>query len=157
MDAKVIREEIRDLISHGKTNYENCERLVLLNEAMKCIKEKPEAGDYAGDGHKNGEEGPLTKDQIVGWVGAMKNADGTHGGHWTMEQTEQARKQRGIDCDPVEFYAAMNMMYSDYCKAAEKVGAVSVDFYVYMAKAFLEDKDAEPHKLARYYHYIARK
>lgn len=74
-----------------------------------------------------------------------------------MEQTEAVRKQRGIECDPFMFYAAMNMMYSDYCKAAEKTGATSVDFYAYMAKAFLDDKDAAPNKLARYYHCIVKK
>ncbi len=157
MDAKMIRENIRELISHGETSYENCERIILLKEALKCLEEEPKEADYAGNGRDDGEEGPLKKDQIVGWVGAIKNADGTHGGHWTMEQTEQARKQRSIDCDPVEFYAAMNMMYSDYCKVAEKVGASSVDFYAYMAKAFLEDKDARPHKLSRYYRFIAEK
>ena len=46
----------------------------------------------------------------------------------------------------------MNMMYSDYCRVAEKVGASSLDFYAYMAKAFLDDRDAAPNKLARYYH-----
>ena len=51
----------------------------------------------------------------------------------------------------------MNMMYSDYCKAAEKVNANSVDFYAYMARAFLEDKDAQPDKLERYYRCIAKK
>ena len=87
----------------------------------------------------------------------MQNEDGTSGPHWSMEQTEQARKQRGIDCDPLEFYVTMNMMYSDYCKAAEKVNASSVDFYAYMARAFLEDKDAQPDKLERYYRCIAKK
>lgn len=107
--------------------------------------------------HDDHGDKPLTYHQIVGWVSSMENADGTHGGHWTMEQTEQVRKQRSIDCDPLMFYAAMNMMYSDYCKVAEKVNASSADFYAYMAKAFLDDKDALPNKLARYYRSIAEK
>ena len=103
------------------------------------------------------EEKPLTKEQAVRWVAAMENADGTYGGHWTMDQTEQVRKQKNIDCDPVAFYAAVNMVYSDYCKVAEKFNVSSADFCACMAKAFLDDKDAKPDKLARYYYGIAEK
>lgn len=97
---------------------------------------------------------PLTKEVAMEWVGSMRNADGTSGARWPMEKTEEVRKQKGIECDPLEFYVAMNMIYSDYVKAAEKVNASSMDFYACMAKAFLEDKDAQPDKLARYYRYI---
>lgn len=152
MDAQIIRGNIRSLVADGHTCYENCEKLVLLHKALKCLEEYPAAADT-----DSGEDCPLTKAQISSWVGAMENADGTHGGHWAMEQTEQFRKQRNIDCNPVMFYAAINMMYSDYCKAAEKMGINSVDFYAYMAKAFLDDKDASPNKLARYYQYIVGK
>ena len=50
----------------------------------------------------------------------------------------------------------MNMMYSDYCKTAEKMGVNNAAFYAGLSKAFLEDQDAQPDKLARYYEYIAR-
>ena len=65
--------------------------------------------------------------------------------------------QRGIECDPAEFYAILNSIYSDYSKVAKKynVGG-SIDFYVDMAKAFLDDKDAGPDKLAKYYQYVVR-
>ena len=116
---------------------------------MICGGEDPDMADDTGDGM------PLTREQAICWVAAMENADGTHGGHWTMDQTEQVRKQKSFTRDPVMFYAAMNMMYSDYCKVAEKINAAGPDFYAYMAKAFLDDKDAAPNKLARYYHGIA--
>lgn len=153
MKASVILEEIRKLEEHGETSYENCERLVTLHKALKCLEGDVGTAAYV----RCGNDENLTKAQVAAWVGAMKNADGTHGGHWTMEKTEEIRKQRGIECDPVMFYAAMNMMYSDYCKAAEKTGAVSVDFYAYMAKAFLDDEDAATNKLARYYHCVVAK
>lgn len=124
---------------------------------MICSEADVEAVLHEGAAHSGHDENPLTKEQVMRWVASMENADGTHGGHWTMEQTEQVRKQKNIDCDPLMFYSAMNMMYSDYCKAAEKANASSVDLYVYMAKALLDDKDAKPHKLARYYHHIAEK
>lgn len=153
MKTSVILEEIHKLEEHGETSYENCERLVTLHKALKCLEGDVGTAAYV----RCGTDENLTKDQVVAWVGAMKNADGTHGGHWSMAETEAVRKQRGIECDPVMFYAAMNMMYSDYCKAAEKTGAGSVDFYAYTAKAFLDDEDAEPNKLARYYYFVAEK
>ena len=49
------------------------------------------------------------------------------------------------------------MIYSDYVKVAKKFGVGDkIDFYVDMAKAFLDDKDAGPDKLAKYYKYIVR-
>lgn len=158
MEKHKIQGEIMKLIYSGETSFDNCEKLVLLEKALKCLeKYEEEREEYEHHEHHEHHHNALKKDQVMCWVAAMENADGTHGGHWTMEQTEQVRKQKNIDCDPLMFYAAINMMYSDYCKAAEKANASSVDLYVYMAKAFLDDKDAMPHKLARYYHYIAEK
>ncbi len=108
-------------------------------------------------GYSSGSEAqPMNRETAMEWTRQMQNADGSRGPHWPMEKTEEARNQRGIQCDPLEFYVAMNMMYSDYVKAAEKANCSSMDFYAYMAKAFLDDKDAQPEKLARYYQYIVR-
>lgn len=44
-----------------------------------------------------------------------------------------------------------------YAKVAEKVNTNSMDFYAYMATAFLEDKDSRKQgaeKPARYYEYV---
>lgn len=110
------------------------------------------------EGHGAGNGGaPFTRELAQEWVSGMKNADGTTGPHWTMEQTEAARAQHGVNCDPLAFWAAMNMIYSDYAKVAEKVNANKMEFYVCMAKAFLEDKDSRnqgAEKLARYYEYV---
>lgn len=111
----------------------------------------------ATPGHsRGGEVMPMDRQRAEQWAAKMQNADGTMGPHWTMEQTEQVRAQQGIDCDPVKFWVAMNMMYSDYVKAAEKLGVNNVMFYASLAKAFLDDKDAQDDKLARYYEYIVK-
>ncbi len=96
----------------------------------------------------------LGKELAMEWAQGMENEDGTHGPHWTMEQTKQVQAQQGIDCDPVEFFLAINMMYSDYVKVAKKLGVNKVDFYACMAKAFLDDKDAGPDKIGRYFEYV---
>lgn len=91
------------------------------------------------------------------WTAKMQNEDGTHGPHWTMEQTKRVMEQRGIKEDPARFYAAINMMYSDYSEVAKKINANNMDFFAEMAKAFLQDKDAGAQdKLAAYYEYVVK-
>jgi len=46
------------------------------------------------------------------------------------------------------------MMYSDYSKPAKKFGVNTMDFYVCMAKAWLDDPDAPAGKTARYYECV---
>lgn len=97
----------------------------------------------------------MTEQEAKSWVSRMKNADGSVGAHWPMDKTEQVRTQRGFNCNPVTFWVAMNMMYSDYCEVAKKNNASTVEFFADMAKAFLVDVDAKPDKLARYYECVA--
>lgn len=114
------------------------------------------SGEYTmGKGETRGV-GPMTKEMAKEWTAAMQNEDGTHGPHWTMEQTKQVMAQKGIECDPTEFFVAMNMIYSDYCEVAKKLGVNTVDFCAKMAKAFLDDKDSQPDKLSLYYEYIVK-
>ena len=91
------------------------------------------------------------------WTAMMENEDGTTGPHWSMEQVKKVIEQRGMPGDPVEIWVTMNMMYSDYCKVAKRLGVNTMDFYAEMAKAFLEDKDAGvPDKLTAYYEHVVK-
>lgn len=85
------------------------------------------------------------------WVNGM---DG--GEHFKMEQCEQQRMAICPDCEKWEFYVAMNAMYSDYHETAKKLGIDRLDYYAHMAKDFLKDRDAKPHKLRRYMETIAK-
>ena len=100
---------------------------------------------------------PLTLETATEWSKRLQNEDGSTGPHWTLEQAKQLATQRSIPADPLEFWLALNLMYSDYSKVAKKhnVGG-SIDFYVDMAKAFLDDKDAGPDKLAKYYEFVVK-
>lgn len=100
---------------------------------------------------------PMTKEAAEKWVRSMKGATGGPGQHWNMEQSKQIMTRYGYQADPIEFYVALNMMKSDYTKAAQKVGADKEEFYAAMADAFLNDEDAHKDKLERYHHYIAKK
>lgn len=93
------------------------------------------------------------------WMRGLQNEDGTTGPHWTLDQAKQVMAQKGIEGSPWEFFVTLNIMYSDYCKVAKKLGVNTVDFYACMAEAFLNDKDAVgggAEKLAQYYEHIVQ-
>ncbi len=98
----------------------------------------------------------MDKQTAQEWLDSMENEDGSMGAHWTLEQTKQVASQKNIDCDPVEFWVAMNMMYSDYYLVAKKFNMNTPDFYVEMAKAFLDDKDIQDNKLENYFSYVVK-
>lgn len=106
--------------------------------------------------HDEPRDDKMDKTHIRTWVDKMENADGTTGPHWTMEQTSQVMKSRGINVDPEKFWCTMNMIYSDYVGVASKLGVNNVDFYAEMALAFLHDKDSVPDKLAAYYTHVVK-
>ena len=109
--------------------------------------------DRHGDEHWSEKKysGPLDMETAKEWVHHMTHADGTKGEHWTYDQTTQVMRQRNMECDPVEFYAVINAMWSDYCKVADKYGVNNVDFWADMARAWLMDPDAARNKPAMYY------
>lgn len=75
-------------------------------------------------------------------VSKMKNVDGSHGEHWTFEQTSQLADQQGIEYKG-DFYYVMNMLHSDF---VEILGS-DVNNYVKMAKAYMCDPDAPEGKV----------
>ncbi len=91
------------------------------------------------------------------WVKHMKNSDGTTGEHWTIAETTQVARQIGLTLggtiSEYEWWAVMNMIYSDY------YGCVPNDISIYakMGRSFLEDEDANEGKLYYYYKYIVSK
>ena len=91
------------------------------------------------------------------WTQAMQNEDGSKGPHWTLDQVKQLMAQKKIQKTPVEFWVTLNMIYSDYVKVAKKHGVGgNIDFYIDMALAFLNDKDANPNKLVCYYENVVK-
>ena len=84
----------------------------------------------------------------------IRNGDGRTGPHWSIDQTNKLLEKKQLDCEAHEFWAAMNMLYSDYGDAAKKFGVDNADFFACMAEAFLDDDDAVEDKLAVYYDCI---
>lgn len=114
------------------------------------------------EGYDDSEHHPMDKETAMKWVSYMENEDGTVGEHWTMEQTTAVGEQYGVMWSEVSkctWYAALNMIYSDYCKVAKKYGVDSLEYYIDMTKAFLFDKDsvAPDKKISEYYDHIVDK
>lgn len=147
-------QEMRNICGNP-ISYSNAQRLVTCNKAYKILCEMYRDAEGHKDSMDHEEDLDLTPEVAKRWVSGMENADGSRGAYWTMEKTEEVRRQYGITEKPLDFWVTMNMMYSDYCKVTEKFGVNTLEFYACMAKAFLEDPDAKPGKLARYYEYIA--
>lgn len=104
----------------------------------------------------------MDKETAEEWVNNMRNEDKNHphGGKWSPESLKPFAQKYNIPTDGKkfwEFYAITNAMYSDYSEVGKKFGITSPEFYVCLAKAFIDDRDAEPDKVARYYEYIAKK
>ena len=102
----------------------------------------------------------MTRDDAEAWAAHMVNEDGTVGPHWTVDQTTAVAESVGVIFDQLSpwcWWAAMCMMYSDYCGVANRYGVGTAEFYADMAKAFLFDRDAggPRAKMAAYYHGIA--
>lgn len=106
---------------------------------------------------KRGGSEPLTQDKAREWVKKMKHADGGMGEHWNMELVKKMMSQKGVDLEPAEMYAIINALYSDFGTVFEKHGVTSPEFYLDMAKAWIEDPDAVKHKTSAYYEHIVKK
>lgn len=104
----------------------------------------------------------LTEAEAKAWNDAMKNVDGTTGGHWTIDQTDALAKQVCVEFTHISHWCwnvTCNMMYSDYFDVANCYGVNEAKFYGRMAKAFLFDPDAKggpAGKLNAYYHAIVK-
>ena len=92
---------------------------------------------------------------------AMRNADGTTGPHWSMDQTSAIADGMGVQETDIPRWAwgvTMNMMYSDYYHVAVEFGLNRPEFYAALAKAFLLDKDGPgpERKLMEYYEHVVK-
>ncbi len=114
-------------------------------------------GTKAMSGHASGTGAiPFTKEMAMEWMEGLENADGSHGPHWTMDQVKNVMAQKNIEARPLDFWVAMNIMFSDYSAVAKKMNVNTMDFYTCMAKAFLDDSDAREDKLSRYYESVVK-
>lgn len=156
------RENAKDWLTMKIVEYRSkpmddqvAEKLATYNEAYNAMCQWDEEEQPKQKISSDSEQ--FSMERAKEWTKNMKNEDGTSGPHWSVEQAKQIMAQRNLSLNPAEFYAALNMIYSDFSSVAKKHGlGGSLDFYVDMAKAFLNDKDAAPGKLSNYYNSIVK-
>lgn len=160
-----IKENIEELRSKMKALCEepltakSMEWLVMYHKAYKAMCDiyghREHDGAYKVDvSVMDGAAPHFDKKTAMEWTAGMKNADGTTGPYWSMEETDRVHAQYGLTCDKLVFYAVMNSLYSDYCEALRESSVSTPEVYVRLAKAWINDKDAVPDKAAAYYTYI---
>ena len=141
MTKREIREEIEELMERPMTER----NITLLADLIYIHRHMGECSRHKEWGWGNR------------WVESMENADGTHGAHWTMEQVAELAKAKKFTGNIWELWIAMNAEWSDRCRANQKHGITSPDFYFDSAVAYwLEDKDAVEDKLWAYYENVVK-
>lgn len=147
-----LREEIAVLMERP-VSLGRAEEICAYADTI-CALQKMDGGEPAHEGTKTAG---FTETDAKRWTEHMKNSDGSKGPHWTQEQTAAVAGSVGVhNVAPWVWYAAMNMMYSDYWESATRYGVDRPEYYADLAKEFLFDKDAvgPEEKLAGYYHGI---
>ena len=100
----------------------------------------------------------LSREDAERWVRHMHGADGTKGGRWSLQEVMQYAGNYGVYGDDViEFFAAMNALYTNFVGVAKQYGVDKVDFWTDLAKAYMHDANAMPGKIKKYYEHIAMK
>ena len=119
---------------------------------------KQQIGFHQQNRQNNGGEACLTREDAEEWVRSMEAADehSRSGGKWNWETAKTVAQSHGIPTEGqemIDFYAAINMVYSDYCKVARDHKVATEDFFADLAMAFLYDRDGvEPsEKIYGYY------
>jgi len=101
---------------------------------------------------------PMNREMAEEWMQGLKNEDGSHGPHWSMEQVKSIMQQRGLQGDPLRVWVAMNAEYSDMVGVYRKYGMDRPEVYLDAAMArWINDKDAVEDKEAAYYTYVVKK
>lgn len=112
--------------------YENTD-----SATRKCVCEKLEKLAY--------KITPMKAEQIVK---SMK----PRGQHWTLKQIKEYLASKGITENYIYYYLVMNMAYNDYFETAKLFGLQNdPEFFYSLAKDFIEDEDAKPFKVEKYF------
>lgn len=75
-----------------------------------------------------------------------------YGEHWNYETVKSVVNSKGITEHCKEYYLCFNMAFNDYGQLAEKYGQDEVEFCFDIAMKFINDEDAEPNKVAKYFY-----
>lgn len=145
-----IRRFIDDIVTKG--NKEDMEKLSCVFEEAMCYLKEYDYDYYKKikcDLYKLAYGEYITPELAEKWVGDMQPRY-----KWEKADTDNVMKTKGIkEVSDVDFYVAMNMMYSDYGRI---LGDEDLDKYVEMSLRFLLDEDVAGNKLFNYYFGVVK-
>lgn len=157
MSYKAYRAELESLLDSIMGDRLTSANIEGFNLVAKAIEHTDKLAERMPKADAE-ETGKFDRVKMRVWVDGMDNADGSHGAHWSKDQTIAVGRSYGIDfggdISAECWYTALNMMYSDYYPTAVKFGVDRPEFYASLAKDFLCDPDAPggaKHKLEGYY------
>ena len=117
--------------------------------------------DYGRSRRDYGEPDYLSDDELMEWSKKLyEEIDPNHKQYFTRDNIERKYKELGIELRDFTFdelYTTALMLATDYGKTLTRFGINSPDMFLYFAKDFLEDDDADlvgGEKLAAYYDNI---
>lgn len=74
------------------------------------------------------------------------------GQNWSYSQAKDFVESHGVQDNWVNWYLVLNMVYNDYYATAKVFGLQNdAEFYFNLAKDFIEDPDAKPLKVEKYF------
>lgn len=74
------------------------------------------------------------------------------GQNWSYTAVKDFVEKKGITSKVCEWYLVMNMVYNDFYNTAKMYGLQNdVEFYYNLARDFIMDPDAAPHKVQKYF------
>ena len=74
------------------------------------------------------------------------------GEHWRYDEVKDYIEKKGIYKCYEKYYLVMNMAYNDYYDVAVNYGHQNdTEFFFEIAYAFINDEDAKPHKVSKYF------
>lgn len=112
---------------------------------------------FASASKSKNASSPMNWEMAEEWMSGIVNEDGTKGAHWSLDEVKRLMQQKGVECDPVKLWVAMNAEYSDRQKVNKKYGVDRPEYYMDSAIAYwLKDADAVKDKLSAYYTYVVK-
>lgn len=149
-ESKDYRDGYRD--GYDQASYE------IKGEYDKARRRSKTTGRYTRD---RGESVELSKHDMMHWEKMLKNADGSKGKHFSMQDVEEMAEKLNLRFDEYsekDFCMTMNMLYSDFCEVNRAFVSPEKEahYYAKAAQAWLEDDDGPigSEKLALYYYCI---
>lgn len=138
----------RELISKAMEKGNAEEAWDIADEAMERLKKKhPELYDDLME-DLEGLAYKIPAEEAEQIVRAMR----PKGQNWSLQQVRDLLHSKGIEGHCVNWYLVMNMCYNDYYDTAKAYGLQSdEDFYFSLAKDFIDDPDAKPYKVEKYF------